>query len=142
MRVDLFGGDEGITDERSGIEVGFFEVDSGDLVVVVAGVVEETLFGIIAVGIDGDFVFIITEVGAAALLVDGVEDVEELADAARLIVGGEGMGASEGGFHEARLRTEVAGEADGAHAATIFMEGNLRSESIDGAGGGEVHIII
>lgn len=103
MRVDLFGADEGITDERSGIEVGFFEVDSGDLVVVVAGVVEETSFEIVAVGIDGDFVFIITEVGAAALLVDGVEDVEELADAARLIVGGEGMGASEGSFHEARL---------------------------------------
>lgn len=105
MRVDLFGGDEGITDERSGIEVGFFEVDSGDLVVVVAGVVEETLFEIIAVGIDGDFVFIITEVGAAALLVDGVEDVEELADTAYLVVGGEGMEFGEGGFDEARLRT-------------------------------------
>ncbi len=63
------------------------EVEAADLVVVVAGVVESASGEVVAVGVDGDLVFIIAEVGAAALLIDGVEDMEELADVAKFVVG-------------------------------------------------------
>ncbi len=52
------------------------------------------------------------------------------------------MGADEGGFDKARLGGEVAGEADGTHAATIFGEGEVRSEVVDRGGGGEIHVIV
>ena len=79
--VDLFGFEDGVDDELVGIEVFGVEVEGGDLVVGVGRVVENAVFEVIAGGVDGVFVFAVAEVAAAVLLVDGVEDVEELADA-------------------------------------------------------------
>ena len=79
--VDLFGFDDGVDDELVGIEIFGVETEGGDLVVGVGRVVEDAVLEVIAGGIDGVFVFAIAEVAAAVLLVDGVEDVEELADA-------------------------------------------------------------
>lgn len=79
--VDLFGVKDGIGDELIGIEIGGSEFNGGDLVVVISCVVEDAALEAIAGGIDGVFVFVIAKVAATVLLVDGVEDVEELADA-------------------------------------------------------------
>ena len=79
--VDLFGFEDGVDDELVGIEIFGVEVEGGDLVVGVGRVVENAVFEVIAGGVDGIFVFAVAEVATAVLLVDGVEDVEELADA-------------------------------------------------------------
>lgn len=81
MMVDLFGFEDGVDDELVGIEIFGVEVEGGDLVVGVGRVVENAVFEVVAGGVDGVFVFAVAEVAAAVLLVDGVEDVEELADA-------------------------------------------------------------
>lgn len=79
--VDLFGFEDGVDDELVGIEIFGVETEGGDLVVGVGRVVENAVFEVITGGVDGVFVFAVAEVAAAVLLVDGVEDVEELADA-------------------------------------------------------------
>lgn len=81
MMVDLFGFEDGVDDELVGIEVFGVEVEGGDLVVGVGRVVENAVIEVITGGVDGVFVFAVAEVAATVLLVDGVEDVEELADA-------------------------------------------------------------
>ncbi len=110
--------------------------------VIIAGVIESAGREVVAVGINGDLVLVVAEVGAATLLVDGMEDVEELADIAELIIGREGIELGEGGSNETRFGREVAGEADGAHAAAISGEVNLGGEIIDRLFGGEMLIII
>lgn len=77
---DLLGGNEGVAGELRIVEIGFSEVDAGDLVVVVTGVVIETAVEIAAGGVDGDVVVAVPEVDNATLVVDRVEDMEELAD--------------------------------------------------------------
>lgn len=79
--VDLFGFEDGVDDELVGIEIFGVEIEGRDLVVGVGRVVENAVFEVIAGGVEGVFVFAVAEVAATVLLVDGVEDVEELADA-------------------------------------------------------------
>ena len=79
--VDLFGFEDGVDDELVGIEIFGVEIEGRDLVVGVGRVVENAVFEVVAGGVDGVFVFAVAEVATAVLLVDGVEDVEELADA-------------------------------------------------------------
>lgn len=69
--------------------------------IIIGSVIANTLFEVVAGRINCDFVFIITEVAAAALLVDGMKDMEELTDTGELVIGGEGMSASKDGFGEA-----------------------------------------
>ena len=91
---DLFSSDEGIAGEVGAVKVNAMEVNGGDLVVVVAGVVVNTGAEVAAGGIDGDFVFGIVggaEAAGAAGLVNGVENVEELADAAEFVGSGDGV---------------------------------------------------
>ena len=118
------------------------EVDSGNLVIIISRIIEDALLEVITGAIKSVFVFVVAEVAAAVLLVDGVEDVEELANAAHLVIGGEGMEFSKGGFDEARLRAQISRKADSAHATAVFLEIIARSESIDRRRSGEMHIII
>lgn len=137
----MLGGDKGVVDEVGAVEVFFLHVDRGDLVVVVAGVVEDLVVEIVTVGVDSDFVFVVTEVGAAALLVDGVEDVEELADTGDFVVGGKGIKLGEGDFRETRFGREITRKADGAHATAVGREVNTRGESINRGFGRKMLII-
>ena len=118
------------------------EVDSGNLVIIISRIIENTLFEVIAGAIKSVLVLVVTEVAAAVLLVDGMEDMEELANAAHFVIGGEGMDFGESGFDEARLRAQISWKTDSTHAAAVFLEVIARSESIDWRRGGEVHIII
>lgn len=91
---DLFGSDEGIAGEVGAVKVNAVEVNGGDLVIVVAGVVVDTSAEVATGGIDGDFVFGIVggaEAAGAAGLINGVENVEELADAAEFVGSGDGV---------------------------------------------------
>lgn len=64
--------------------------------IIVGSIIESTGLEVVTVGENGDFVFVVAEIGAAALLVDGVEDMEELADVAEFVVGGDGVKLGEG----------------------------------------------
>lgn len=81
--IDLLGIDHREAGKFGGFEIGFVYVDSGDLVIVVASVIGNALIEIVTGAIDGDFElggFKFGLVGATGLI-DGVEDVEILADA-------------------------------------------------------------
>ena len=58
-------------------------INSGYLAVLIGGVVVNSFVRVAAGGVDCDFVFSLAHVDAAALLGDGAEDVEKLADAFR-----------------------------------------------------------
>lgn len=145
MIVDLFGVKDRIGDELIGIEIGGSEFNGGDLVVVISCVVEDAALEVIAGGIDSVFVFVIAKVAATVLLVDGVEDVEELADAGEFvgfIADVAGVGASESGADETGFGGEVAGETDPAHAAAVFLERNVWREGVFWGVGGEIAIVV
>lgn len=145
MIADLFGVNDGVGDELVGVEIGAREFNSGDLVVVISRVVEDAALEVITGGIDGVFVFVIAKVAATVLLIDGVEDVEELADAGEfvgLIADVAGVGASESSADETGLGGEVAGKADPAHAAAVFLERNVWRESVFWGVGGEIAIVV
>ena len=142
---DLFGGDEGIAGEVGAVKVNAMEVNGGDLVVVVAGVVVNAGAEVAAGGIDGDFVFGIVggaEAAGAAGLINGVENVEELADAAEFVGGGDGVEAGEGGFDEAGAGREVAWETVGTEAVAVGLEVKGGGELVGGFGGGKVEVIV
>lgn len=80
MIVDLFGVDNWVDSELIGIEIGISEFEGRDLVIIVGCVVEDAVFEVVTGRVNGVFVFIVAEVTTAILLVDGMEDVEELAD--------------------------------------------------------------
>ena len=86
LEVDLLGFDDGEANEFGVVEIGFSKVDGGNLVVVIGGVVKSTLIQIVTVAINRVFVFVIAEVAATVLLVDGMKDVEELTDAGKFVV--------------------------------------------------------
>lgn len=114
-----------MTDELVAVEIFLVKTNGSDLVVVVAGVIEDAFLEVVTIGINSDFVFAVAEVVAAALLVDGMENVEELTDVAKLVAGGEGIKLGEGGFDEAGFGGEVAGQADCAHAAAVNREAKI-----------------
>ena len=66
--------------------------------VVVGSIITQAFFKVVARRINGDFVFVITKVAAAALLVDGMQNMEELADAGHFVGIRKGMSTSESGF--------------------------------------------
>ncbi len=68
--------------------------------IIVASIIENALLKIIAVGENGDFVFVVAEIVATALLIDGMQNVEELADAAHFVGFGEGIKFGKSGFDE------------------------------------------
>ena len=142
---DLFGSDEGIAGEIGAVKVNAVEVNGGDLVIVVAGVVVDASAEVATGGIDSDFVFGMVggaEAAGAAGLVNGVEDVEELADAAEFVGSGDGVQAGEGGFDEAGAGGEVAGETVGAEAVAVGLEVKGGGELVGGFGGGKVEVIV
>lgn len=55
MIIDVFGGKEWVGFEFFAGEIGFFEIDAGDLMVIVTGVISKRFFEVVAGGIDGDF---------------------------------------------------------------------------------------
>lgn len=143
--VDLFGVDDGVDDELVGVEIFGGKLEGGDLVVVVGSVIEDAVLEIITGGVDSVFELVVAKIATAELLVDGVENVKELADAGEFVIFAvfvAGVGAGKGDFGEARLGREVARKADGAHAATVLLEREVRGELVFGSGGGEVHVII
>lgn len=110
--------------------------------IVVCSVIENAFVKIVARGIESVLEMLVAEVGATVLLLDGVEDVEKLINTGEFVVGGTGIELGEGGFDEASTGREVAGESDGAHAAAVSRERELRREGIDWVERGEMLIVI
>lgn len=85
----MFGLDNGVAEEVGSIEVDVMEIDGGNLMIVVSCVVENTLFEVVTRTVKRMLIFVVTEIAAAVLLVDGMKNVEELADATHLVISGK-----------------------------------------------------
>lgn len=88
---------------------------------------------------------------AAALLVNGVEDVEKLAEVGEILFFGggggvagarEGMKFSEGDANEAGLRIKTARNATRAKTAAVVRESEVGREEIFGIVGRELSIVV
>lgn len=88
MLVDLLGLDNRIFNQIGSVEISLRERDGGNLMIVVGRVIENALLEIVAGAIDSVFVFLVAKIAATVLLFDRVENMEELADARRFVVGG------------------------------------------------------
>ena len=71
---------QGIANQAVTVQISAVQTDAGDLTVFIGGVVVDTLMGVAAGGIEGEFVFVITDPDQSTLLGDTAENVEELAD--------------------------------------------------------------
>ena len=87
--IDLLGVDHRETGELDSFEIGFVHIDSGNLVIIIASVIGDALIEIVTRTIDGDFELSRFELGliGATGLVDGVENMEVLADGRELVIG-------------------------------------------------------
>ena len=94
--MDLFCGNRCKTGQFLSVQVGLMHVYSADLVVIIGGVVVNAPVRVAAGGIEGDLVFSLSQVAAAALLVHGAENVEELADALLLALSAPGIQLRKG----------------------------------------------
>lgn len=86
----------------------FVHVHRCDLAVVVGRVVVYAPCGIAAARVKRDFVFAVFELAASALLLNGSQDMKELADAALFRRFAERMGADKRGANKTRLAGQVA----------------------------------
>ena len=85
------------------VEVFVVHVNGVDLVVVIGRVVVDALRRVAAGGVDGNLILVLSDLAAAALLVDGTEDVEELAHAGALVIRRKRTELRKGNFHESGL---------------------------------------
>ena len=101
--LDLaFEFDRVATEFRS-VKVFAVHIDSVDLMIVISGVVVDALCRVAAGGVDRDLELSFGDLTAAALLVDGAEDVEELAHAGALVIRRKRAELREGDLHETGL---------------------------------------
>lgn len=110
--------------------------------IIVASIIENLFVKVVTIGIYGNLIFMVAEVGATTLLVDGMEDMEELTDTRRFVAVREGIKLGKGSFDETRLGRKISWKADGAHTATVSLEVNLRGKIVDRALGGKMLVII
>ena len=108
--------------------------------VLVGRVVVDALLRVAAGGVKRDLVFALADVAAAALLIDRAEDVEELADALHLRIAGNRVHLRERHAHEARLRGEIARQAERAHAAAVRRE--RHTPAVLRLAGREMHVVV
>ena len=130
LEMNLLPLDQRKADQLGGIKIFAVHVDCGNLVILIGGVVIDSLARIAAGGVERDFVMSLTDLTAAALLIDGAENMEELADALRFGVPGEGMRSRKGHTGKTGRGGEVAGKAESSHAAAVRLERNIRSKGV------------
>lgn len=99
--VDLLRVDDGLMGEDGGFEIGFRQINGGNLVIMVGCVIKDAFVKVVAGGVERVFVLVVAEIAATILLFDRVKDMEELVDAGKLVAGGEGIKLGEGGFGKA-----------------------------------------
>ena len=99
--MDLFCGNRCKTGQFLSVQVGLMHVYSADLVVIIGGIIINSLCCVAAGSVEGNFVFAFCYFAAATLLIYGAEDVEELADAFKFGVAGSRVHFGEGNFGEA-----------------------------------------
>ena len=86
----------GIADKAPALQVLPVHIHADNAVVIIGGVVVNAPVRVAAGGIEGDLVFSLSQMAAAALLVHGAENVEELADALLLALSAPGIQLRKG----------------------------------------------
>ena len=89
-----------VNDQAVAIQIFLTHIHGGDLVVIVGGVVVNSLAYIAAAGLEGDLIFLFLQTAQSPLLVYAAENVEELADGVQFIVRGQRMELCESHAHK------------------------------------------
>ena len=104
-------------------------VNGVDLVIVVGRVVVDALRCVAAGGVNRDLILVFSDLTAAALLVNGAENMEELAHAGALVIPGKGAELREGDLHETGLTRQIARDTQAAHAAAVGLKREYTGEA-------------
>ena len=126
--MNLLLSDERIRDQILCVKIFVMHIDGRDLAIVIGAVVIDALIHVAAGGVDCDFIFAFAQVAAAALLFNGAQDMEELADGGVFRFIGDRVQLRESDFDKAGAGRKIAWQADAAHAAAVFIERKIFSE--------------
>ena len=142
MPFDLLFGYERVAHERAAVEVDAVYIHGGYLAVVVRRVIIYAFIGVAARGVNSQFVRAVVGQTAAASLPDSAENMEKLRQALFLAVAQSGVELGEGRAYKSRLRGQVAGQADCAHAQAVSIEFELAAKRILRLVGRQRHIVV
>jgi len=90
LHTNLLTVHQWITDKLFGVQIGTVEADAGNLIVLIGGVIIDSLGRIAATGVDR-FLIKLSDSHTALLLCDGTQNMKYLADTGRLRVFGHGV---------------------------------------------------
>lgn len=140
--MNLLLSDERIRDQILCVKIFVMHINGRDLAIVIGAVVIDALIHVAAGGVDCDLIFAFAQVAAAALLFNGAQDMEELADGGVFRFIGDRVQLRESDFDKAGAGRKVAWQADAAHAAAVLVELNVWRKLCRRSGRGNVAVII
>lgn len=108
---------QGVADHFSALQVLPAHIHGGDSAGIIGGVVVNTSVLIAAGGVDRNVRATVCQHQAASGPLYRGQDVENLADAAIFILGGNAVSPDKGRFYKPGRRRPVAGKTAGCHAA-------------------------
>lgn len=131
-----------ITDEHISIQILMMHIHRADLVVFVSGVVVDSLCGIAAGSIKGNFIFTVSYFAASSLLVHRTQNMKELTDTFGFRFAGSGVHSGKSYSGEAGSGGKISGKSQGAHAAAVGRQVETRCESVFRLAGRQGHVVV
>ena len=108
-----------ITDQGFCVKVLLMHINRCDLTVLIGSVIIDSPIRIDAACVYGNFVLVIFQSAAAALLLCRAEDMKTLADAFLLAAAGNRGAAHKCRTDKTRLRGQIPGQPDSAHTSAV-----------------------
>ena len=121
---------QGIGNGGCPVKVFPMHVNGGDAAVFVSGVIVNTLCGVAAAGIYGDFIFLVTGVYNTPGVFNTAENMEKLLHAFPLLFTGYGIELGEGTAEKPGRGTPIPGEADGSKSTAENRQVNGRCQCV------------
>ena len=106
------------------------EVNSRNLMVIIRCIVVNPLVCIAAGSIQGNLIFVLSQLAAAPLLIHAAKDMEELADAFSLRISGKGVHFDKGHPYKSGLGGQISRQPYGTHPAAVLMQRQVFGERI------------
>ena len=113
-----------------------------DAMVPVGGVVVDPLRCVAATGVNGVLQLPIFQPAAALCLLNGAENVEELADTFRFVSAANGVLLNKCDPHKSGPGGKITRQTDGAHASAVFFQIQMLRKPILWRFCGKMHIIV
>ena len=118
-----------ITDQGFCVKV-LMHINRCDLTVLIGSVIIDSPIRIDAACVYGNFVLVIFQSAAAALLLCRAEDMKTLADAFLLAAAGNRGAAHKCRTDKTRLRGQIPGQPDSAHTSAVNRKRNITRKTV------------